>query len=134
MMKNILFIPAFCLFAASVAVQTSYAKNNYKINRNYSSTIDSLPPADLMDIVKTVVYATDKFDIKAVADLYTPNAVVADNEPPFSWNGPTAGIQWVNAVEKTCKEYKLKGFKGQIGRVSVYLQTEESIYVVVPVD
>jgi ketosteroid isomerase-like protein len=88
----------------------------------------------VIDIINTVIKASSTFDIDAVANLYTPNAVIADEEPPFSWNGPTAGVQWVNTVEKTCKDYKLKDFKGKIGQISVYLQTDESIYVVVPVD
>ncbi len=87
-----------------------------------------------MNIIKAIIKASSNFDINAVADLYAPNAVVADEMAPFSWNGTTAGVQWVNVVEKTCKNYKLKEFKGEIGKIAVYIQTDESIYVVVPVD
>ena len=89
---------------------------------------------DVIKIINTVINASSSFDVNAVTDLYTPNAVVADEEPPFSWNGPTAGVQWISTVEKTCKDYKLKNFHAKIRDISVYLQTEESIYVVVPVD
>jgi hypothetical protein len=89
---------------------------------------------EVMQIINTVIKASSTFDVNAVTELYTPNAVVADEEPPFSWNGPTAGVQWISTVEKTCKDYKLKNFRAKIRDVSVYLQTEESIYVVVPVD
>lgn len=89
---------------------------------------------EVIKIINTVINASSSFDVSAVTDLYTPNAVVADEEPPFSWNGPTAGVQWINTVEKTCKDYKLRNFRAKIRDISVYLQTEESIYVVVPVD
>jgi ketosteroid isomerase-like protein len=89
---------------------------------------------EVMQIINTVIKASSSFDVNAVTDLYTPNAVVADEEPPFSWNGPTAGVQWISTVEKTCKDYKLKNFRAKIRDISVYLQTQESVYVVVPVD
>jgi len=138
MSKNFLII--LCL---SLIVQSSYAKelNPAVIQTNKNNTDKTTPVADsaasrseIMKIINTVINASSSFDVNAVADLYTPNAVIADEEPPFSWNGPTAGVQWVSTVEKTCKDFKLKGFKGKIGRVNVYLQSAESIYVVVPVD
>ena len=109
-----------------------------------NTTIPHLPAKSIADsasnrdevvkIISTVIKASAAFDVNAVTDLYTPNAVVADEEPPFSWNGPTAGVQWISTVEKTCKDYKLKNFRAKIREITVYLQTEESIYVVVPVD
>lgn len=141
MSKRFFNILWFSLAMSVLLMQTSYAKLNSVIlstnNVHYhpKTFVDSAGARNtVMTIISTVVNASSTFDINAVADLYTPNAVVADEEPPFSWNGPTAGVQWVSTVEKTCKDYKLKGFKGKIGKVSVYLQTEESIYVVVPVD
>ena len=89
---------------------------------------------EVVKIINIVINASSSFDVNAVTELYTPNAVVADEEPPFSWNGPTAGVQWISTVEKTCKDFKLKNFHAKVRDISVYLQTEESIYVVVPVD
>ncbi|MDB5025234.1 MAG: hypothetical protein JWP78_2989 [Mucilaginibacter sp.] len=143
MSKQFLTILCFGMAASTLSVETGSAKgySNIIARADPCRSDKSIPLSDsaaarneVMNIITAVVNASGTFDINAVANLYTPNAVIADEEPPFSWNGPTAGVQWVNTVEKTCKEYKLKGFKGQIGRVSVYLQTEESIYVVVPVD
>ena len=133
MTKKVLFISAVCLFAVSVIIQPSSAKGPVKINAAKTFLIDTIPPTELMDIIKTVVYATDKFNINAVADLYTPNAVVADNEPPYSWNGPTAGIQWINAVEKACKDIHLTKFKATLDEVSYYQHNENNAYVIVPV-
>jgi hypothetical protein len=98
------------------------------------STSDSATTRkELVVIINKVIGASGKFDVSAVGDLYTLNALVADEQPPFSWNGPTAGAQWIGSIEKTCKELKIKKLKGRTGRINVYLQTEESVYIIVPV-
>jgi ketosteroid isomerase-like protein len=141
MSKNYTVI--LCFYLVVLFVQTGFAKpqNGQVASIAKGHFFKNNAPADsaaarneVMNIINTVVKASGTFDIDAVADLYTPNAVVADEEPPFSWNGSTAGVQWVNTVEKTCKDFKLKNFNGKIRNISVYLQTSESIYVVVPVD
>jgi len=92
-----------------------------------------LPPGEIMDVVTTVVYSLNTFSIEKVADLYTPNAVIADDDPPYSWNGPTAGIQWVNAVEQVCKDNRLTKLKGTIEPINVFQQKADNVYLVVPV-
>jgi ketosteroid isomerase-like protein len=139
MSKQILTIFLAGLLVSALTMQTAYG-NTFAYKIQYSTGInnriaDSASNRnEVTKIINTVITASSTFDIDAVTDLYTPNAVVADEEPPFSWNGPTAGVQWVSTVEKTCKLYKLKNFKAKIRDISVYLQTEESVYVVVPVD
>jgi hypothetical protein len=141
MSKRFLTILFLNMAAVVSFVQNGYAKNCKSIvtscccsGKNFESTDSASNRNAVLDIINTVVKASGTFDIDVVANLYTPNAVIADEEPPFSWNGSTAGVQWVSTVEKTCKDIKLKGFKGQIGQISIYLQTDESIYVVVPVN
>ncbi len=141
MSKQFLTILFLNMAAIMFFIQNGYAANSKNIVTSCNYSDKNFPVVDsasnrntVLDIINTVVKASGTFDIDAVANLYTPNAVVADEEPPFSWNGSTAGVQWVSTVEKTCKDIKLKGFKGQIGQISVYLQTDESIYVVVPVN
>jgi ketosteroid isomerase-like protein len=142
---NKIFIAVLCfsLAAATLFAQTNYAQGPDRayVRANKNNSDQTAPVADsaasratVVNIINKVINASATFDIDAVVDLYTPNAVVADEEPPFSWNGPTAGVQWVNTVEKTCKDFKLTNFKGKIGNIGVYLQTSESVYVVVPVD
>jgi hypothetical protein len=143
MSKQLLTVLWFSVSMVVLLVQSGAAKDPRhatapppeRVTTRHINLADSAAArAAVVDIINTVVKASGTFDIDAVANLYTPNAVIADEEPPFSWNGPTAGVQWVNTVEKTCKDYKLKEFRGKIGQISVYLQTEESVYVVVPVD
>ena len=94
---------------------------------------DTVPPAYVMEVVTTAINAINSFNIDAVANLYTPNAVVADDEAPYSWNGPTAGIQWLNAVEKACKDNRVTKLKGTIEPVNVFQQSADNVYVVIPV-
>ncbi|GAC1313232.1 MAG: hypothetical protein NVSMB24_36140 [Mucilaginibacter sp.] len=102
-------------------------------NSRVEFSADTTLPADVMAVITAAVYSINNFNIDAVANLYTPNAVIADDEPPYSWNGPTAGVQWVNAVERTCKDNRLTKLKGSIEGVNVFQQSNDNIYVVVPV-
>lgn len=137
MMKNILFISVFCLFATSIC----YAKNsrpnaaikNTRVNTGVFLLNDTIPPADVMQVITAVIYSTNDFNIEKVADLYTPNATIADDEAPYSWNGPTAGVQWVNAVEKSCKDNDLTKLKGSIEPINVFQQSADNVYIIVPV-
>lgn len=133
MNKQFLIFFGSCLLSV-LMMQTAYSKVIALRVHTKSSADSASNRNEVVKIINTVINASSSFDVSAVTDLYTPNAVVADEEPPFSWNGPTAGVQWINTVEKTCKDYKLKNFRARIRDISVYLQTEESIYVVVPVD
>lgn len=94
---------------------------------------DTTLPSDIMELITTVINSSNTFNIDAVANLYTPNAVISDDEPPYSWNGPTAGVQWVNAIEKACKDNHVTKLKGTIGAINVFQQSTDNVYVVVPV-
>ena len=141
MAKKKLLISAFCLLVTGLFFPCSHVNasgSNFSTKRlflklRWALLTDSLPPSDVMDVISTAIYATNDFNIDAVANLYTPNAIIADDEPPYSWNGPTAGVQWVNAVEMACRENKISKLKGSIETVTVFQQNGDNIYVVVPV-
>src|ERR1700739_2507270 len=98
------FLTAFLFLLFFASLQAVKASEIVPVKTDKADTaIDSATARKtIVGIINTVVSASSSFDINAVANFYTPNALVADEEPPFSWNGPTAGAQWVNAVEKTC--------------------------------
>lgn len=140
MKKNILTISIIVSIAASLMGQPCFANeaagSALVINTGSTRSVlitDTVPPDEVMAVIKAVIHSTDNFNIEAVAALYTPNAVVADDEPPYSWNGPTAGIQWVNAVEQSCKDNHLTKLKGTIEAVHVFQQSVDNVYIVVPV-
>lgn len=112
---------------------TTVLSKNVKVYGHSLPLIDSTPPAEVMDIVEAAINSLNSFNIDIVANLYTQNAVVADDEPPYSWNGPTAGVQWVNAVEQVCKDNKLTKLRGSIGNITVFQHSADNFYIVVPV-
>lgn len=134
MRRHFLAVFLFLAFSAAIGTRAAHACCIIPIRSDKVDTVlDSLATRKtIFSIINTVVSASSSFDIDKVANFYTPNALVADEEPPFSWNGPTAGAQWINTVEKTCKDLKIKKLHGKIGRISVYLQDGESVYVIVP--
>jgi hypothetical protein len=137
MRKGMLFISATILITASLlgpAFAKDCRRNTVFIHTHKGLITDTVPPPDVMDIVAAAIYSLNTFSIEKVAALYTPNAVIADDEPPYSWNGPTAGVQWVNAVEQVCKDNRLTKLKGTIEAINVFQQTTDNVYIVVPVN
>ncbi|HZY36606.1 MAG TPA: nuclear transport factor 2 family protein [Mucilaginibacter sp.] len=140
MAKHFRLLPALSLLTAILFVKILPANAHEircerfeKFRAKAYSVADTIPPSEIMDVVTATINAINSFDIAAVADLYTPNAVVTDDEAPYSWNGPTAGVQWVNAVEKVCKNNRLTKLKGVIEPINVYQQSADNCYIVVPV-
>ena len=140
MVKRFRFLSAVSLLTVILFVKIEPAKANelrfelhQKISLNALAATDTIPPSDVMDAVTAAIEAINSFDIKDIADLYTPNAVIADDEAPYSWNGPTAGVQWVNAVEKACKNNRLTNLKGVIEPINFFQRSEDNFYIVVPV-
>lgn len=140
MIRNSFFITTFYLLAAfflPVCTANATPKNTFynraEINKYRTHLNDTVPPTDIMEVITIIINATNSFNIESVAHLYTPNAVIADDEPPYSWNGPTAGVQWVNAVEKACKDNRLSKLQGKIEPINVYQVMDDNVYIVVPV-
>jgi hypothetical protein len=100
---------------------------------NFADTVKKLNP-EVLQSVNTVLKASYTFDIDKVTDMYAPNAVVTDEQQPFSWNGQLAGVQWVNSVQKAVKEFKIKDFMVIVKRIKIFRQTEEIAYLIVPVE
>jgi hypothetical protein len=100
---------------------------------NLADTVKKLNP-EVLQSVNTVLKACYTFDIDKVTDMYAPNAVVTDEQQPFSWNGQLAGVQWVNSVQKAVQEFKIKDFTVIVKRIKIFRQTEELAYLIVPVE
>jgi len=132
MTKRILFILTVIFTTASFTVKSAGVIAVHSVKRLVFRS-DSVPPPDVMEVIQAVIYSTDKFSTNGIAELYTPNAVISDDEAPYSWNGPTAGIQWVNSVEMACKDAHLTKFKASIDIVNTFHQNGDNIFVVVPV-
>src|SRR5690348_5035515 len=108
MKKNILAMLGIGLLTTLLTVSKTYAKNT--VGTDSVKTIKTLKP-EVLEIVNTVLKASYTFKIEKVSDVYTPNAVVSDEQQPFSWNGQLAGVQWINSVQKAVNDFKIKDFK-----------------------
>lgn len=96
-------------------------------------TVKKVKP-EVLQTINTVLKASYTFDIDKVTDMYAPNAVVTDEQEPYSWNGQLAGVQWVNSVQKAVKDFKIKDFLVNVKKIKIFQQTEEVAYLVVPVE
>ncbi|MES2111635.1 MAG: hypothetical protein V4577_22950 [Bacteroidota bacterium] len=126
-----------CLLFMSASV-VGFAANGghlltYQPITDLRKLTDTVPVPDVVDVVKAVIEASSSFNGQAVANLYTPNAVVADDEAPYSWNGITAGVQWINSVERAVKINRITKFKARMDPVNVYQQNVENVYLIIPV-
>src|ERR1700753_1583130 len=141
MVKRFRFLLAFNLLVVILLVTVNPVKasqirfvENANPRKSYHQFTDTIPPSNIMDVVMAAINSLNSFDIAAVAELYTPNAVVADDEAPYSWNGPTAGVQWGNDGEKACKNNSLTKLKADIQPINVFQQSADNVYIVVPVN
>jgi hypothetical protein len=131
MKKNILAVVFVALSLTLLTAQKTCAARVSNVDT--VKVLKAIKP-EVLEIVNTVLQASYTFKIEKVSDIYTPNAVVSDEQQPFSWNGQLAGVQWVNSVEKAVKEFKIKDFKVNVKRIKIFQQTEEIAYLVVPVE
>lgn len=131
MKKNILAMLCLGVLTCLLTAPKTYARNI--VGTDSVKTIKTLKP-EVLEIVNTVLQASYTFKIEKVSEVYTPNAVVSDEQQPFSWNGQLAGVQWVNSVQKAVADFKIKDFKVNVKRIKVFQQTEEIAYLVVPVE
>src|SRR3569833_228923 len=119
-----------CLIFMSVAISGFAATGAHLYSDRYINiapkTTDTIPVPDVVDVCKTVIEASSSFNGQAVANLNTPNAVVADDEAPYSWNGLTAGVQWINSVERAVKINRITKFKARLDPVKKKQQKKKN--------
>ncbi|MDQ2839932.1 MAG: nuclear transport factor 2 family protein [Acidobacteriota bacterium] len=90
-------------------------------------------PPEAARVVRSAILAVNTGDLKAVANLYTPDAMIVDEDAPYVWTGSGAGGAWLQVVGKATSEAGLTGFKGELGAIHYSDSTRNAAYVVVPV-
>ncbi|MDE2482301.1 MAG: DUF4440 domain-containing protein [bacterium] len=58
------------------------------------------PPAPIVALARTIVDAANANDATKLAGKFTDDAVVIDEDAPFVWRGPDAGVAWWHAVQR----------------------------------
>lgn len=77
-----------------------------------------------------MIGATTSDDVAAFAGLYTGDAVVVDENPPFVWRGANAGAAWWRVVEGVTQKMKMPRLKVLHRRVSEFRQSATDAYMV----
>jgi ketosteroid isomerase-like protein len=58
------------------------------------------PPAQIVALTQAIVDASNSNVAAGLARIYTDDAVVIDENPPFVWHGAHAGVQWFSGVQQ----------------------------------
>jgi len=89
------------------------------------------PPAPILKLANAVVNASNTNDASSLSKLYTNDAVVVDEIPPFVWRGAGAGVAWWRAVDvfTTKKHERIKLVNV---RVSEFQSSASDAYLIQP--
>lgn len=98
---------------------------------NSNPPIRPTPPPAIMKLTDAVVKASNADDASALSKLYTEDAVVVDELPPFVWRGANAGVDWWRAVEAFVRN-EHHHLKLVNARVSEFQRSAVGAYLVQP--
>ena len=88
------------------------------------------PPA-ILNLANAVVTASNTDDASLLSKLYTSDAIVVDEVPPFAWRGHGAGAAWWRAVDAFTQQ-KHEHIKLIDVRVSEFRSSGTDAYLVQP--
>ncbi len=91
------------------------------------------PAPELMRLVREAIDATNTGDVGSVAQTYSKDAVLVDEDAPFVWSGPHASRDWLAAVAKAIVDGKLEHFHGTMEHATAYDVSPTRAYAVFPV-
>lgn len=90
------------------------------------------PPAPILKLTNAMIHATNTDDAPALSGLFTGDAVIVDENPPFTWRGADAGVTWWHVVEAITQKAKLAHLKATSGRMGEFRQSATDAYLVQP--
>jgi ketosteroid isomerase-like protein len=90
------------------------------------------PPAAIIALENAMLHAANTNDATAYANLYTPNAVVVDENPPYAWSGSGAGMAWWHVVDAVMSKMKLTSLHAVAFPPTEYHQSATDAYMIVP--
>ncbi len=88
------------------------------------------PPAPIVKLVNTVIANTNADDAATFAGLFTGDAVVVNENPPFEWRGADAGVAWWRVVEAVTQKAKMAHVKAVNVRLGEFRQSATDAYLV----
>jgi ketosteroid isomerase-like protein len=90
------------------------------------------PPSSVMAPVQTFLAITQGQSTADLDALFTPDAVVIDENDPYVWRGPHAASQWWARVKKTMDAMKVSTLHAVAGPALEYVQSGDKAYLVLP--
>lgn len=88
------------------------------------------PPAPILKLANAIVHAANTDDASGLANIYTDDAVVVDENAPFVWRGPGAGVAWWHVVDAVVQKAKLKQFRATNVRMGEFRTSGADAYLV----
>ena len=89
------------------------------------------PPPQIVALTQTFLAAANANDARKFAGIFTDDAIVIDEDAPFVWSGPNAGVAWWKAVEEIIKAHKA-GLQVTADPFSEYRQKGDAAYAIAP--
>ena len=90
----------------------------------------SAPPAPIAKLVDAVIAGTNADDASAFAGLFTGDAVVVDENAPFTWRGAGAGVAWWHVVDAVTRKAKLTHVRAENVRIGEFKGSATDAYLV----
>ncbi|HEX3671276.1 MAG TPA: DUF4440 domain-containing protein [Candidatus Cybelea sp.] len=88
------------------------------------------PPAPIARLVNAVIAGTNADDASAFNGLFTGDAVVVDENAPFTWRGAGAGVAWWHVVDAVTRKAKLTHLRAENVRVGEFQGSANDAYLV----
>jgi ketosteroid isomerase-like protein len=92
----------------------------------------NVPPPPILRLANAAMRAANTDNAAGFAGLYTDDAVVVDENPPFVWRGAGAGTAWWHAVDAVMRRMSLTHLKAINIRISEFKQSATDAYLVQP--
>lgn len=90
------------------------------------------PEAELAAALARFVDLVDKGDVPAALAYYLPNASIMEDLAPYHWQGPKAGMDWLNGMASNAEAHGMSNVQMHVGAPTTVLVTGNRGYEVVP--
>jgi ketosteroid isomerase-like protein len=87
-------------------------------------------PEAILKLTTAVIQGANAGDVSAFTGLFTDDAVVVDENPPFVWRGSAAGVAWWQVVEDVTQKAKIGHLKAINVRIGEFKQSATDAYLV----
>lgn len=88
------------------------------------------PPAPILKLANAVIHGTNTDDAPSFVGLFTDDAVIVDENPPFVWRGADAGVAWWHVVDAVTQKAKMTHLKAINIRFGEFRQSATGAYMV----